>query len=102
MAALAWNDSTIDAVVCGDDVKDGRPPVSDTVLDFRAGHHAGVRWNVGVLSGAHDRQALESAPHTHLLRSVADLMGIWGETRAGGQARRLPPRGIETNQTTGA
>jgi hypothetical protein len=36
-----------------------------------------VGWNIGVLSGAHDRLALESAPHTHLLDSVADVPGIW-------------------------
>jgi phosphoglycolate phosphatase-like HAD superfamily hydrolase len=85
-------------VVCGDDVTQGRPApyliframeatgassvhsvanVGDTTLDLQAGHNAGVRWNVGVLSGAHDRQALERAPHTHLLLSVAELTGLW-------------------------
>jgi hypothetical protein len=30
-----------------------------------------------VLSGAHDRQSLESVPHTHLIPSVAELTGLW-------------------------
>ncbi|HVF66960.1 MAG TPA: phosphonatase-like hydrolase [Pyrinomonadaceae bacterium] len=96
--ALGWDGRVVDAVVCGDDVSRGRPApyliframeaagacsvrgvvnVGDTVLDLRAGHNAGVRWNVGVLSGAHARAALEAAPHTHLLASVADLPGLW-------------------------
>ena len=100
--ALAWGDHTVDAVVCGDDVPRGRPApdlirramaltqiddawmvanVGDTALDLAAGHSAGVRWNIGVLSGAHDRARLESVPHTHLLDSVADLEALW-ETSA--------------------
>jgi phosphoglycolate phosphatase-like HAD superfamily hydrolase len=50
--------------------------VGDTVLDLQAGRNAGVRWNVGVLSGGHDRQRLEQAPHTHLIDSVADLKSL--------------------------
>lgn len=96
--ALGWADGVVDAVVCGDDVTRGRPApyliframeaagassvhrvanVGDTALDLRAGYHAGVRWNVGVLSGAHGRRLLEGAPHTHLLPSVAELPGLW-------------------------
>jgi phosphonatase-like hydrolase len=94
LAALRWDARIIDAVVCGDDVSRGRPApdlihrameragvtdsarvmnVGDTRLDLRAGQSAGVRWNVGVLSGAHDRSTLEREPHTHLLASIADL-----------------------------
>jgi hypothetical protein len=36
-----------------------------------------VRWNIGVLSGAHDRAMLEAAPHTLLLGSVAELTRVW-------------------------
>ena len=92
--ALGWEQGTVDVVVCGEDVAKGRPApdliframelagttdarkianVGDTTLDLRAGHNAGVRWNIGVLSGAHDREALEKEPHTHLLASVAEL-----------------------------
>ncbi len=94
LAALGWNNGTADAVVCGDDVAQGRPApdlifkamaaagvtrvdrvaaVGDTALDLEAGHRAGVRWNIGVLTGAHDRARLERAPHTHLIDSIADL-----------------------------
>ena len=100
LGALGWTDGLVDAVVCGDDVPQGRPSpyliframeatgarsvhrvanVGDTTLDLQAGHNAGVRWNIGVLSGAHDRQALEGAPHTHLLPSVADVLCLWAE-----------------------
>jgi phosphonatase-like hydrolase len=104
LAALGWVDGVVDAVVCGDDVKAGRPApylifhameatgvtsvhrtanVGDTARDLQAGRNAGVRWNVGVLSGAHDRQALQGEPHTHLLPSVAELMGLLEDTGEG-------------------
>lgn len=91
-----------DAVVCGDDVTRGRPApdlilramtitgtarpdgvanVGDTTLDLEAGRRAGVRWNVGVLSGAHGREALAAAPHTHLVDSIALLPRIFGDER---------------------
>ena len=98
LGALGWADGRVDTVVCGDDVPRGRPApyliframertgatsvhriatVGDTMLDLQAGHNAGVRWNIGVLSGAHDRQSLESVPHTHLLPSVAEVTRLW-------------------------
>lgn len=96
--ALGWTDGLLDAVVCGDDVARGRPApdmiframeltgastvrrvanVGDTALDLRAGHNAGVGWNVAVLTGAHPRPLLEAAPHTHIIASVAGLLDIW-------------------------
>ena len=94
LRALNWNGRTVDVVVCADDVANGRPAaalinrcmalsgvldpqrvanVGDTVLDLRAGHRANVRLNIGVLSGAHGRDALAAEPHTHLIESVANL-----------------------------
>lgn len=93
ISALQWKD-VVNAVVCGEDVRLGRPApylifhameatgttsvhkvvnIGDTAVDLRAGHNAGVRFNVGVLSGAHNREQLEREPHTHLLNSLADL-----------------------------
>ena len=93
VSALGW-ENEVDAIVCGDEVRQGRPApylifhameatgvtnvqrvanVGDTALDLRAGANAGVRWNIGVLSGAHGRERLEKEPHTHLLASVADV-----------------------------
>ena len=43
------------------------------MLDLQAGYNARVRWNVGVLSGAHQRERLVQEPHTHLIGSVSDL-----------------------------
>lgn len=97
--SLGWRDGVADAVVCGDDVAEGRPApymiframeltrtasvhqvanVGDTTLDLLAGHHAGVRWNIGVLTGAHDAARLADAPHTHLAASVAALPAFRG------------------------
>jgi len=96
--SMKWDGDLINAVVCGDDVAQGRPApyliframemsgvtsinqvanVGDTVLDLQAGQNAGVRYNVGVLSGAHTKEQLEREPHTHLLSSVAMLPSLW-------------------------
>jgi len=95
--ALGWDEKMVDAIACGDEVAQGRPApdlihrcmqlthvtnpdaaanLGDTVLDLRAGHAAGVRLNIGVLSGAHSRAQLAAAAHTHLLASVADLPAL--------------------------
>lgn len=92
--ALGWQTGVVDAVVCGDEVKAGRPApylifhameatgvsdvrqvmtVGDTVLDLQAGYNASVGLNIGVLSGAHQRAQLEQQPHSHLIASVAEL-----------------------------
>jgi phosphonatase-like hydrolase len=96
--ALGWDRGVVDAVVCGDDVARGRPApdlifgamertkvtrvervanVGDTIRDLQAGAAAGVRWNLGVLTGAHDRATLMGAPHTRLLSSIASLSMLW-------------------------
>lgn len=98
LETLGWDHTVVDAVVCGDDVSQGRPApyliframettgaqsvhrvavVGDTVLDLQAGYNAGVHWNIGVLSGAHSEAQLKQAPHTHLLPSVAALPVLW-------------------------
>jgi phosphonatase-like hydrolase len=92
-----WPAGAYDALVCGDDVPLGRPApyqiframeltetmdvtdvlaVGDTVNDLLAASYARVGWNVGVLTGAHDRETLARAPHTHLVDSVVDLPAI--------------------------
>lgn len=94
LSTLGWTRNTVDAVVCGDDVPNGRPApdmillamkltaiddparvanVGDTILDLESAARAGVKWNIGVLSGAHGREALERAPHTQIVQSVDDL-----------------------------
>jgi phosphonatase-like hydrolase len=98
LAALGWDSSTVDAVICGDEVTQGRPApylifhameavgasdvhrvavTGDTTQDLWAGFHARVGLNIGVLSGAHDLATLQAAPHTHLLPSVAQIPGLW-------------------------
>jgi phosphonatase-like hydrolase len=98
LKSMRWDGDLVNAVVCGDDVRQGRPApyliframetcgvvsvhqvtaVGDTVLDLQAGQNAGVRYNIGVLSGAHTKERLERQPHTHLLSSVVELPGLW-------------------------
>ena len=95
--SMQWDGDLINSTVCGDDVARGRPApyliframemsgvasvhqvatVGDTVLDLQAGQNGGVRYNIGVLSGAHTKEQLEREPHTHLLSSVAELPAL--------------------------
>jgi phosphonatase-like hydrolase len=97
---LPWNGISVDAVVCGDDVRQGRPAanmilkamaltgvtaakqvmtVGDTTKDLEAGTNAGVGVNIGVLSGAHTLERLQQVTHTQLLASIADLPAWWRE-----------------------
>jgi phosphoglycolate phosphatase len=48
----------------------------DTVNDLTAGYRAGAGVVAGVLSGAHTRAELETAPHTHILATIAELPGV--------------------------
>ena len=96
--SLGWKRDALDAIVCGDEVPRGRPApdlifvamkltmvedlekianVGDTVLDLESAERAGVKWNIGVLSGAHNRAALEQAPHSHIVQSVADIFSVF-------------------------
>ncbi len=58
-----------------DDVRDVAV-AGDTASDLLAGTRAGASIVAGVLTGAHDRAALEAAPHTHILESVTELTGL--------------------------
>ncbi|RMB82716.1 phosphonatase-like hydrolase [Streptomyces shenzhenensis] len=100
LAALGWEgDAVVDAVVCGSDVTTGRPApfmifhameqtgvtevarvlvAGDTPRDLEAGTNSGAGYVVGVLSGAGDVAELGTHPHTHLLRSVAELPALLG------------------------
>jgi len=50
--------------------------VGDTTSDLIAGTRSGASIVAGVLTGAHSAGELTRAPHTHLLRSVAELPGL--------------------------
>lgn len=94
LASLGWDEGTVDAVVCADEVAAGRPApymiframercgvqragsvavAGDTVLDLRAGTNAGAAVVAGVLTGEVDAAVLGAERHTHLLASVVDL-----------------------------
>lgn len=98
LAAARWDSALVDALVCGDDVAQGRPApylvframertatidvrtvaaVGDTPVDLAAAANAGARWCIGVCSGAAARDVLAACPHTHLLPSIADLPSLW-------------------------
>lgn len=48
----------------------------DTASDLLAGTRAGATIVAGVLTGAHNRDTLSAAPHTHILDSVTDLLPV--------------------------
>lgn len=98
LEALDWPASMFDAIVCGDEVAHGRPApdliframqlagvntpervinVGDTTLDMEAGACAAVGANIAVLSGAHKRDQLAAAPHTHMVSSVRELPALF-------------------------
>jgi phosphonatase-like hydrolase len=93
---LGW-EQYFAAVVCSDDVAQGRPSpfmlfhameaarvnnvaevvaAGDTPLDLQAGTNAGLRAVVGVLSGASTAENLRREPHTHIVQSVANLPAL--------------------------
>jgi phosphonatase-like hydrolase len=93
---LGW-EQYFAAMVCSDDVAQGRPSpfmlfhameaarvdsvaevvaVGDTPLDLQAGTNGGMRAVVGVLSGASTAENLRREPHTHILPSVASLPAL--------------------------
>lgn len=96
MDVLGWRDLVDLALSPGDGVR-GRPypdliltalmrldidavqevaVAGDTTSDLVAGTAAGAAVVAGVLTGAHDRAQLSTAPHTHILESIADLPAI--------------------------
>ncbi len=104
LGALGWDRGVADVVVCGDDVAEGRPApllirramqltgtadaavvanIGDTTLDLEAGSRAAVRWNIGVTSGAHPRERLVRAPHTHLIDDLGELPSVFGFSAIG-------------------
>jgi phosphonatase-like hydrolase len=93
MTRLGWQ-KYFAATISSDDVKKGRPApfmifhamesarvnsvrevvaIGDTPLDLQAGANAGLRGVIGVLSGASKAARLREEPHTHILRSIAEL-----------------------------
>lgn len=94
LRGLAWPSANLLGLITGDDVARGRPApdlihaameladesegaavlaVGDTVSDLEAAAAAGVGWSIGVLTGAHARERLETAQHTAILESVTAL-----------------------------
>jgi phosphonatase-like hydrolase len=55
--------------------------VGDTVNDLLAGTRAGASVVAGVLTGAHAREDLERAPHTHIIRDVGGLPEVIAAAR---------------------
>ncbi len=95
--AAGWREKIIDTSVCSDEVAQGRPApymifhameatsvydvrrvmaVGDTTNDLLSGWNAGVRGVIGVLSGSHNVAQLSTAPHSHIIPSVAELPGL--------------------------
>jgi phosphoglycolate phosphatase len=50
--------------------------VGDTANDLWSGHRAGASVVAGVLTGSHNRQELERAPHSDILASIVDFPAL--------------------------
>lgn len=106
---LGWTD-IVDLVLSPEDVGRGRPypdtvltailrleidsvaavaAVGDTTNDLLCGTRAGAAIVAGVLTGAHDRDTLTHAPHTHLIDNITGLTKLIEE--------RLPSDGTNLN-----
>jgi phosphoglycolate phosphatase len=48
----------------------------DTANDLWSGHRAGASVVAGVLTGSHNREELEAAPHTDILASIVDFPAL--------------------------
>ena len=96
MAALGW-EKLVDLTLAPSETRRGRPypdlvleallrlriddvravaVAGDTVSDLVAGTRAGAAIVAGVLTGAHGREQLGSAPHTHIIESIAELPAL--------------------------
>ncbi|TCO45817.1 phosphonatase-like hydrolase [Actinocrispum wychmicini] len=96
--AVGWQD-TLDAVICTEDVPQGRPApymiyhameatgvvdisqvlvAGDTTRDLQSGTNAGAAMVIGVLTGGQDAETLGAVRHTHILPSVADIPDLLG------------------------
>jgi phosphonatase-like hydrolase len=92
-----WDSGAVDASICSDEVAMGRPApyliframeatritdvhrvvnVGDTTLDLLSAVHAGVRGNVGVLTGTQTILHLGKIQHTHIIPSVGELPAL--------------------------
>ena len=96
---LGWErDGLIDASITSDEVERGRPhpdmiralmarlgvadpssvaKVGDTPSDLEEGSNAGCALVVGTTAGTHNREQLESCPHTHVVDSLDHLIEIF-------------------------
>ena len=77
-----YPDLVFEAIMrCGVDGVDEVAVVGDTANDLMAGSRAGARIVAGVLTGAHTRDQLERAPHTHILESILELPSVVQHTQ---------------------
>jgi phosphonatase-like hydrolase len=74
-----WPDMILHAVLrLGAEAVADVAVAGDTTSDLVAGTRAGAGIVAGVLTGAHSAEQLATAPHTHLLGSIADLGAVIG------------------------
>jgi phosphonatase-like hydrolase len=95
---LGWSSpDVIDADVASDEVPRGRPypdmirhlmsrlgiqdasrvaKVGDTEADLGEGYNAGCALVIGVTTGSFSREQLQACPHSHILRSIAEVPAL--------------------------
>jgi len=97
MEKLNWRiPEDVDLLVTADDVKNSRPApdmilriarvlgikekeiakVGDSIVDIEEGQNAGCTWSIGVTTGAHTREQLESAEPDYIIDDMNELPKI--------------------------
>ena len=98
ISKLGWKKGVdIDGVITASDVKNSRPDpamillamlqfgimdpgevikVGDSVIDIEEGRAAGCRFSIGITTGAHTRDQLESAAPDYVINNLLDLLPV--------------------------
>jgi phosphoglycolate phosphatase-like HAD superfamily hydrolase len=53
--------------------------VGDSVIDIEEGRNAGASLNIGITTGAHTRQQLESANPNHIVDNLIEILPLIAE-----------------------
>lgn len=110
LSILDWE---LDAVVCAEDVPQGRPApymiframeatgivdvaevlvAGDTTRDLESGTNAGAGMVVGVLTGGQSAATLGAVRHTHIVPGVADIPALLRDQRYVSRSLRSPSK----------
>jgi phosphonatase-like hydrolase len=98
---LGWNEgSEFDGLVTATDVRNNRPDpdmilhamaqfdisnskevvkVGDSIIDIQEGQNAGCKLNIGITTGAHTKEQLQTAKPDHIINNLLELLPLLNE-----------------------